>query len=37
MIIGHSYKIDKVQIHETLRLNGSDIKRGKNPNHLESL
>ena len=37
MIIGHPRRTNKVEIHETLRLNGSDIKRVKKPNHLESL
>ena len=30
MIIGHPRRNNKVEIHETLRLNGSDIKRVKN-------
>ena len=29
MIIGHPRRTNKVEIHETLRLNGSDIKRVK--------
>ena len=29
MIIGHPHRTSKVEIHETLRLNGSDIKRVK--------
>ena len=29
MIIGHPRRTNKIEIHETLRLNGSDIKRVK--------
>ena len=34
MIIGHTRKINKIEIHELLRLNDSDIKRGTNTKSL---
>ena len=37
MITGHPRRITTFDIHETFILNGSDIKRVKKPNHLESM